>query len=198
MCIDGFFSTFLYHCVSEPCTGRRQSVSCSNTNQIGFEIDRPDFLPLTVIVISLAWTRCFFSVSFCAGMFSPLSNVYLESSQRSVFGEHLFCHHRGAHGTRPTGIESQMCDYLNQLFFCYAVLHSVAEVEAQLIRTIHGNQGGDRCKTAVTLGKILAFPDIAKKHAVGEIRELRRDIADHFLGDRRFFAHSDSFAGSAR
>src|SRR2546422_10412429 len=43
---------FLYHCVSEPCTGSRYSLSSSNTNQTGMEIVRPEFLPVTLILIS--------------------------------------------------------------------------------------------------------------------------------------------------
>src|SRR5271169_1361064 len=50
--MDGCLSRFLYHCVSEPRTGRRQSVSSSNTNQTGCEMVRPDFLPVTLRSIS--------------------------------------------------------------------------------------------------------------------------------------------------
>src|SRR5260370_33779669 len=49
--IDGFWSTFLYHCVSEPCTGRRYSLFPSRTNQTGIEIVCPYFLPMTLILI---------------------------------------------------------------------------------------------------------------------------------------------------
>jgi hypothetical protein len=41
----------LYHWVSEPGTGSRYSVSLSATNQTGFEIVLPDFLPITLISI---------------------------------------------------------------------------------------------------------------------------------------------------
>jgi hypothetical protein len=37
---------FLYHCVSDPFTGRRYSFSPSSTNQTGTEIVFPDFLPI--------------------------------------------------------------------------------------------------------------------------------------------------------
>jgi hypothetical protein len=47
MRICRFLSTFRYHCVSEPRTGRRHSFSPSTTNQTGTEIVRPDFLPNT-------------------------------------------------------------------------------------------------------------------------------------------------------
>ena len=50
--IDGFLRTFLYHCVSGPCTGSRKSLSTSSTNQTGIEIVFPDFLPIT---LSLTW-----------------------------------------------------------------------------------------------------------------------------------------------
>jgi hypothetical protein len=36
-------------------------------------------------------------------------------------------------------------------------------------------------KTSVTLAKLLAFPDIAEKHAVCQISEFRRDVANHLL-----------------
>src|ERR1700686_3098725 len=49
--IFGSLSTFLYHCVSEPFTGRRYSFSPSSTNQTGFEIVFPEFLPTTLILI---------------------------------------------------------------------------------------------------------------------------------------------------
>lgn len=44
----GFLSAFLCHCVSEPCTGSRQSFSPSSANQTGIEIVLPDFLPITL------------------------------------------------------------------------------------------------------------------------------------------------------
>src|SRR5580704_9246004 len=50
--IDGFFSTFLYHCVSDPRAGKRYSFSSSATNQMGMVMLRPDFLPVTLILIS--------------------------------------------------------------------------------------------------------------------------------------------------
>jgi TolB-like protein len=40
-----------YHRVSEPCTGSRYSISVSATNQTGFEMVLPDFLPITLILI---------------------------------------------------------------------------------------------------------------------------------------------------
>src|SRR5213593_1279055 len=47
-----FVSTFLYHSVSEPFTGRRYSALPSSTNHTGREVFRPDVLPMTVILIS--------------------------------------------------------------------------------------------------------------------------------------------------
>src|SRR5205807_4652020 len=47
----GFLSTLLYHCVSEPFTGRRYSFSPSSTNQTGIKIVCPDFLPITLTLI---------------------------------------------------------------------------------------------------------------------------------------------------
>jgi hypothetical protein len=42
---------FMNHCVSEPRTGSRESLSPSSTNQTGIEIVFPDFLPMTLILI---------------------------------------------------------------------------------------------------------------------------------------------------
>jgi hypothetical protein len=39
------------HCVLEPRTGSRKSLSPSNTSQTGIEIVFPDFLPMTLILI---------------------------------------------------------------------------------------------------------------------------------------------------
>src|SRR4029077_6692822 len=69
--IDGFLSTFLYHCVSDPFTGTRYSLSLSNTNQTGIETARPDFLPVTVIVISLDLESRSFRASLGVGMCTP-------------------------------------------------------------------------------------------------------------------------------
>src|SRR6266567_8580980 len=72
--IDGVLSTFLYHCVSDPCTGRRYRFSWSNTNQTGIEMARPEFLPVTVILIPRYRERRSFRASFPAGMCTPPPN----------------------------------------------------------------------------------------------------------------------------
>src|SRR5690349_2215722 len=69
---DGFFRTFLYHCVSEPLTGNRSTLSPSRTNQTGREIVRPDFLPVTLILISRARERCVFKSSIFADIRTPV------------------------------------------------------------------------------------------------------------------------------
>src|SRR3989440_11565864 len=65
---------FLYHCVSEPCTGSRYSLSSSNTNHTGMEIVRPEFLPVTLILISRYRERRSFRASFRAGMRTSRGN----------------------------------------------------------------------------------------------------------------------------
>jgi hypothetical protein len=44
-------------------------LSSSNTNQTGIETGRPDFLPVTVIVISLDFERRSFKALFTAGIY---------------------------------------------------------------------------------------------------------------------------------
>src|ERR1700730_18932815 len=66
--IDGFLSTFLYHCVSDPYTGNRYSCSSSNTNQTGTEMVRPDFLPVTLMLISRDRERRSLKASFRVGL----------------------------------------------------------------------------------------------------------------------------------
>src|SRR5690348_6603945 len=70
--IAGFWRTFLYHCVSEPCTGRRLSLSSSETNQTGIEMVRPDLLPVTLRLISLSLESRLFRASFRAGICTHL------------------------------------------------------------------------------------------------------------------------------
>ena len=45
--IEGLLNTFLYHCVSDP-----HGVSLFSTNQTGIEVTRPEFLVVTLILIS--------------------------------------------------------------------------------------------------------------------------------------------------
>jgi hypothetical protein len=75
--IIGLLSTFLYHCVSDPCTGRRKSLSSSNTNQTGIEMLRPDFLPVTLMLISRCRERRSFRASFRAAMCTPAPYCWL-------------------------------------------------------------------------------------------------------------------------
>src|SRR6266513_5526052 len=79
---------FLYHFVSEPCTGSRYSLSSSNTNQTGMEIVRPEFLPVTLILISRYRESRSFRASFRAGMYtstesrsSPIGHINLDRKQ---------------------------------------------------------------------------------------------------------------------
>src|SRR5260370_23009684 len=72
--MDGFLSTFLYHCVSEPVTGKRYSVLPSNTNQTGMEIERPDVLPVTVMLISRERERRSLRASFGTSLLLMLTS----------------------------------------------------------------------------------------------------------------------------
>src|SRR5271167_1118755 len=67
--IDGFSNTFLYHCVSDPCAGNRYSFLSSATNQIGMVMVRPDFLPVTLMLISRDWDKRSFKASLRASLF---------------------------------------------------------------------------------------------------------------------------------
>src|SRR5260370_37610223 len=88
--IDGFWSTFLYHCVSEPCTGRRYSLFPSRTNQTGIEIVCPDFLPLTLILIWRYRERRSLTIPFALGpcaSFMPIPKFM--SSMHAVVAERI-------------------------------------------------------------------------------------------------------------
>src|SRR5215471_21291576 len=74
--MDGFFSTFLYHCVPEPCTGKRYSFWFSSTNQTGIEMVRPEFLPITLILISRNRERRSFRASFRAAISTSYHNLF--------------------------------------------------------------------------------------------------------------------------
>src|SRR5438309_5929069 len=78
--ITGFFRTFLYHCVSDPRAGNRYSFSSSDTNQTGFEIVRPDFLPVTLMLISRDRARRSLKEFFCAGMCPPAFQPFENNS----------------------------------------------------------------------------------------------------------------------
>src|SRR5262249_26014203 len=53
--------------------------------------------------------------------------------------EKLFCQQDGSHCIRPTGVERQMSDNLDQLLLFDAVLHGFAEMESQLVRAVQSN-----------------------------------------------------------
>jgi hypothetical protein len=76
MRICRFLSTFRYHCVSEPRTGRRHS-SPSTTNQTGTEIVRPDFLANTDLELAVAGEAVFEGVlRSCHGVPPPLNRDF--------------------------------------------------------------------------------------------------------------------------
>src|SRR4051812_30416714 len=52
---------------------------------------------------------------------------------------------------------------------------------SKLVGTIHRDQRADRDEAAVALRKTGTLPDIAEQDIVGEVRELRRDIAHQLL-----------------
>src|SRR3984893_10037246 len=83
--IDGFLSTFLYHCVSDPYTGNRYSCSSSNTNQTGTEMVRPDFLPVTLMLISRALERRSLNESFRVDLLVIQILLYFQARYCSSF-----------------------------------------------------------------------------------------------------------------
>src|SRR5215469_2421809 len=66
------------------------------------------------------------------------------------FFEELFCKQDGCHCIRPTGVERQMSDGLDQLFLLDSVLDRFAEMESQLVRTIQSNQRRHSDKATIT------------------------------------------------
>src|SRR6202034_987781 len=70
--IVGCLSTFLYHWLSDPFTGRRYSLSLSDTNQTGIEIVFPDFLPITLILIWRERERRSFNSFLTVVMLPPI------------------------------------------------------------------------------------------------------------------------------
>src|ERR1051326_6174576 len=65
---EGFFSMFLYHCVSEPFTGSRLTLPSSKTNHTGLEWVWPDLRPVKLTVISWYRDRRSDRSSFLAGI----------------------------------------------------------------------------------------------------------------------------------
>jgi len=59
-----------------------------------------------------------------------------------------------------------MRDHLDQFLLLNPIFERLTKLKPQLIWPIHSKQRRHRCQTAVTLGKLRAFPNIAKKYAV--------------------------------
>jgi hypothetical protein len=59
-----------------------------------------------------------------------------------------------------------MRNHLDQFIFPYAVLHGEIEIKAQLVWTIHRDQGRHSCETTVALREFRALPDFVEKYTV--------------------------------
>src|SRR6266705_425719 len=81
---------------------------------------------------------------------------------------------------------------LDQLLLFKSVFYGLPKMKSQLIRAIQGNQCCHGYQAAITLGKLLSFPDIAEEHSVSEFNELGCEVANHLLCCRGLLAH-DSF-----
>src|SRR5215203_6775869 len=99
----------------------------------------------------------------------------------SLLGKDFSCDRHCRDCIRPTGVECQVGDCLDQLLFGQPILPRQCKVRSKLIRAVHGDQGTDGDQTAIAPGELRARPDIAEQHAVGELRELRGDVAHQLL-----------------
>src|SRR5579872_1522012 len=120
------------------------------------------------MVISFEWERLSLRLECFAGMIPPLLSFVRQDFLRDQ---------DGARRVRPSGIESQMSDDFNELFFFDTVLHSEGEMKAKLIGAVHRDQRRYRGKTAIALREFWTFPDVIEEHLVGELDEFRREVA---------------------
>jgi hypothetical protein len=58
---------------------------------------------------------------------------------------------------------------------------------SKLIGTIHRDQRTDRRQASVSFGKAWTVPNVSEQHVIGELRQLRIDVAEQGLGSVCFF-----------
>src|SRR5690242_15763515 len=111
-------------------------------------------------------------MSYCIASKAASSVVSVEPAQFAQCG----------HGHRPAAVEGEVGDQLDELFVCDAVVPRVVQVERQLFGAVECDErrhGGD---AALARSETGACPDVAEQHLVGELGQLRSQVADGFAG----------------
>ncbi len=106
----------------------------------------------------------------------------------SRLAQHFSRDRRRGDRVRPAGVERQVCDRLDKLFACHAILPRQREVRPELIGAIHRDQRADRHETAVSPRELRTCPHVSKKDAVSELGQLRGDVAHQLLCSRGLLA----------
>ena len=75
-----------------------------------------------------------------------------------------------------------MRNRFDQFLLFDSVFDRSAKMKSQLVRAVQRNQRGDCYQTAITFRQFLPVLDIAEKDFIGELNQLRGEIAKHPLG----------------
>src|SRR5437868_2060366 len=90
----------------------------------------------------------------------------------------------GGHGLGPAGVESEMGDGFDELFFAVAVLLGEVEVEHELVGVAYRGERDDGREAALLRRQLGALPDVSEQDVVGVTDESgcevpnRRSAAD--------------------
>src|SRR6478609_9093209 len=87
----------------------------------------------------------------------------------------------GRHRLGPSGVEGEVDDRLLQLYFGEAVLLGESQVPDDLLGTARGDEARDSDEAAVPPRQLRPLPDVTEQDAVGELDELRGEVADGAL-----------------
>ena len=70
-----------------------------------------------------------------------------------------------------------------------AVVQSALQVKRQLVRAVERDEAGDRHEAAVAWRERRVLPDIAEQHFVGDLSQMRREVAEILAGVGGFMGH---------
>jgi len=104
-----------------------------------------------------------------------------------TFLEDVFHNWQSGKGIRPTGIESQMRDYLRGLRLGQAVVHRPIEVIGNLRDLAGSNQGADRHEAPITGRKVRTQPQVAEQNVSGVLHDARSDVSELLFNVRCAF-----------
>src|SRR5215471_19470625 len=82
---------------------------------------------------------------------------------------------------RPTDVEREVGDGLDELLLGDAVFDRLREVELHLLGLAGRDESGAGDEASVPLRELRPLPDVAEQDAVGDLDELRREAAEGLL-----------------